>query len=240
MDRELEYGTSLIRYKLLFEVRRTLRIEVHTDTSVWVKAPEGTDETIITNRLTGRAAWIQKQQRYYQTIQPAHPPRQYVSGESFRYLGYQHRLKVNEGNPEGIKRLGGRLQVTICKPGDSLKVEKVVSDWYREQAKRVFNKRLTNCLLRFNSLMESNAIKSIPTIELRRMKGRWGSCTAAGKIFLNPDLIQAPTFCIDYVITHELTHLIEHSHRPRFYQVLSHAVPDWKERKDKLEKTHWN
>lgn len=240
MDRELKYGTSLIPYKLLFELRRTLRIEVHTDTSVWVKAPEGTDETIVENRLINRATWIQKQQRYYQTVQPAHPPKQYVSGESFRYLGYQHRLKVNEGKPEGIKRLGGRLQVTTCNPGDLLKVEKIVIDWYREQARRMFKKRLMVCLLRFNSLTGVNAITSIPTIELRRMKGRWGSCTAAGKIFLNPDLIQAATCCIDYVITHELTHLIEHSHRPRFYQILSHAMPDWKERKEKLEKTHWD
>ena len=239
MDRELVYGTSLIQYNLLFEVRRTLRIEVHTDSSVLVKAPEGTDETIITNRLIRRAAWIQKQQRYYQSIQPANLPKQYVSGESFRYLGYQHRLKVDENQPECVRRVGDRIQVTIRKQTE-IGVEKLINNWYRQQAKRIFKARLTICLARFNHLPKFDKSKPAPTLILRKMKGRWGSCTVDGRLFLNPDLVQATTFCIDYVITHELAHLIEHNHSHNFYRILSYAMPDWKERKERLEKAHWD
>ena len=240
MESELDYGTSVIRYNLAFESRRTLRIEVHADASVWVKAPLGTDTMLIRNRLLRRAAWILKQQRYYQTIQPGSFRREYVSGESFRYLGYQHRLKVEESSPERVKRVGSQLLVVIGSRADTKRIEKLLENWYRLQATQVFSKGLARCLARFASVAEFGPVRPIPDLRLRRMKGRWGSCTADGRLFLNPDLVQASTYCIDYVITHELAHLLEHNHSPAFYRVLTHAMPDWRERKETLARARWD
>ena len=75
-----------------------------------------------------------------------------------------------------------------------------------------------------------------PTIQVRRMKTRWGSCSKKGQILLNTDLVQAPIACIDYVIVHELCHLIVPNHSPRFYSLLDQSMPDWRARKLKLEK----
>lgn len=240
MDKELTYGTSTIRYKLLYESRRTLRIEIHPDMSVWVKVPEGTDEALIIARLTRRATWIRKQQRYYQAVQPASGPKQYVSGESFRYLGYQHRLKVVEGQPEGVKRVGSRLLVLVSQRENESKIKKLVESWFRRRAQRIFSERLAICRLRFAGHITSEFGSNLPELKLLRMIGRWGSCTAGGQIALNPSLIQASTDCIDYVITHELAHLIQHNHSPAFYRLLNWAMPDWKARKQKLEETRWD
>ena len=84
--------------------------------------------------------------------------------------------------------------------------------------------------------MEKLGITSLPTIKLRKMEKRWGSCSNDGLILLNPELISAPLDCIDYVIVHELCHLKEYNHNRRFYQLLSMALPNWEECKAKLNK----
>jgi predicted metal-dependent hydrolase len=71
-------------------------------------------------------------------------------------------------------------------------------------------------------------------VRIRRMTRRWGSCTARGVITLNPLLIQASLSCVDYVIAHELVHLLEPSHSPRFYRLLDNVMPDWRRRREKL------
>lgn len=238
MVQELIYGTRLIQYTLLVESRRTLRIEVHPDGTVWVKVPEGTEQTLIDNRLLRRASWIAKQQRYFQTLQSQTSPKQYVSGESFRYLGYQHRLKVDQGEAEMVKRIGSRLWVQIRPGSPEGRVEQLVTAWYRRQAERVFADRLAVCQLRFAGHVPSG-FESV-RLSQRRMAGRWGSCTAGGQIYLNPALIQAATDCIDYVITHELAHLVQHNHSPAFYRLLSAVMPDWQARKQKLAQSRWD
>jgi predicted metal-dependent hydrolase len=75
-----------------------------------------------------------------------------------------------------------------------------------------------------------------PNWSIRRMKRRWGSCTKGGTILLNVLLIQASPRCIDYVITHELCHLTHHNHNTAFFRLLDRVMPDWRERKSRLER----
>lgn len=238
--RELQYGSTLIRYELIIETRKTLRIEVHPDSSVWVKAPIGIDDTQLAERLARRAGWIAKQQRFFSELPLPPAEKQYVSGEAFRYLGRQHRLKIAEGRPERVLRQGGRIQVWVAGGPDEMKTKVLVEGWFRKQAQRVFTERLQVCLQRFNSVDKASIQAMAISLSLRFMKGRWGSCTVAGRILLNPALIQTPVLCIDYVLTHELTHLLQHNHGPNFYKLLTSAMPDWPQRKKQLETTRWD
>lgn len=76
----------------------------------------------------------------------------------------------------------------------------------------------------------------IPPLSIQRLKNRWGSCTPKGRIILNPEIIKAPSRCIDYVVIHELCHLVHHNHGKQFYQIQSKIMPDWERWKERLEK----
>jgi predicted metal-dependent hydrolase len=233
----LQYGTQTIEYELSFAPRKTLAIHVHPDLSVTVKAPENADAETVRQKVYRRAAWILKQQRQIELYLPDVPPRQYVSGESHRYLGRQYRLKVQGGAAHLLKRAApvAPIQLTrqfICvytTNSQPAHVRELVEAWYRDQADQVFHERLIACrakLARFG--IPSTALS------IRKMTSSWGSCTPKGTVTLNIKLIQAPMEYIDYVLIHELCHLKHLHHGPEFYKLLTRALPDWQTRQAKL------
>ncbi|MBI1877857.1 MAG: M48 family metallopeptidase [Chloroflexi bacterium] len=225
----IQYGDTTIEYHLSFAPRKTLAIEVHPDLRVTVRAPEGSELETIRQKVKKRVPWILRQQRQFESYLPKLPPRQYVSGETHRYLGRQYRLKVSEGDSEGVKLSRGYFFITAPDKNDTERVKTLLLDWYRQQAERVFKERLEACLtkLRFLQLDE-------PELEIRQMDTRWGSCTPEGKILLNLRLIQVPKEYIDYVVMHELCHLKEHNHSRRFYELLNRVMPDWRAKREQL------
>ena len=225
----VHYGNSTIQYDLNFGPRQTLAITVQPDLRVTVTAPAGTAPTDIADRVKKRGAWILRTQRQYELYSPDLPPRLYVSGETHRYLGRQYRLKVDEGQAEGLKLSRGYISITVRDKRDSQHVKRLLNEWYRERAQEVFQTRLAAC---FPRLQRQGVV--YPQIVIRAMKTRWGSCTPAGKILLNIKLIQVPEEFIDYVILHELCHLKEHSHSPRFYELLTRVLPNWRTKWQKL------
>jgi predicted metal-dependent hydrolase len=224
------YGSQNITFALEYSPRKTLAIEVHPDSSIIVKAP--TDATIesIESKVIHRAAWIAKQQRGFDRYAPPLPAAECISGEGYRYLGRQYRLKLIESSISKIRLWQGRLELSTCTPLDREHVEKSISNWYRDRATIVFKDRYNYC----TKLVTAYAIDPTNDFELRTMSKRWGSCTPNGKIFLNPMLIYAPKDCIDYVMIHELCHLRFPNHSPNFYQLLTSILPDWRDRKDRL------
>lgn len=225
----VQVGASTIEYSLTHKSRKTLAIQVHPDLRVTVIAPEESGLEAIAARVRKRAPWILKQQREFKRHLPHQPPRQYVSGETHRYLGRQHRLKVVVGDEQSVKLARGRLVVTTLDPANTERVRNLVQGWYRAQAGRVFHERLRAVLPRFEHIKLKE-----PTLTIRTMKSRWGSCSEVGTITLNLKLIQVPKPHIDYVIVHELCHLVEHNHGQRFYRLLDRILPDWRERRHKL------
>jgi predicted metal-dependent hydrolase len=225
----IQYGDSVIHYTLTFALRKTLAISVHPDLRVTVKAPRDTDLADVQAIVRRRAPWILRQQRQLENYLPHTPPRQYVSGETHRYLGKQYRLKVIEDNRERVKLTGGYLHVWTPNKEDRERVHRLVDAWYRQQARRIFSERLAALLPRFAPFNLPQ-----PQIMIKAMKSRWGSCSERGAIRLNLKLMQVPKACIDYVIVHELCHLVEHNHSKRFYQLLDRMMPDWSERRQRL------
>jgi len=230
IEKELIYGETVIKYDLVFGKRKHLRIEVEPNQHVIVKAPIGALESKITEKVLKRASWIAKQIRFFGQVEKTATEKEYVSGETFWYLGRQYRLKVIESKNMSVRLSGGYFLIETPNKQNVRKIESQLEKWYREHAEVKFSERIR----RYFSLVEKRTPQQ-PTVEVRKMKNRWGSCTKEGKIILNPMLIKAPTYCIDYVIIHELAHLIEHNHSPRFYQLKSQLMPDWKERKRRLE-----
>jgi predicted metal-dependent hydrolase len=226
----IQYGHTTIEYTLTYGPRTTLAIDVHPGLRITVQAPEGTHLADIEAKVKKRAPWILRQLRRFETYLPKLPPRQYVSGETHRYLGRQYRLKVMaNGNAENVKLTRGYFYVDVHDKTDTERVKGLLTGWYRHQARRVFQERLDVCFTKLKFLK-----LDYPEWTIRQMESRWGSCTPEGKILLNLKLIQVSKVYIDYVVMHELCHLKEPHHGPRFYELLDRVMPDWRTKREKL------
>jgi hypothetical protein len=223
---EVRWGRTTIPYRYVYAKRKTLAITVHPDLSVAVSAPEGVPPAAIRGRVRKRAPWIRTTWREFELYLPKQPPRRYISGETHRYLGRQYRLKARPARAESVKLERGYLSVTCPQGNHSETVKRLVQDWYQRHAERVFDERLRA----WAELLKRNKILA-PAIRVRRLAKRWGSCTPSGDIILNVELVKAPKDCIDYVIVHELCHLSERNHSPRFWRRMDHLMPDWKKRR---------
>lgn len=209
--------------------RKSLAINVHPDLEVEVLAPVGTPLEAIRARVAKRGAWIRKAWREFELYLPKQPPRRYVNGETHRYLGRQYRLRAELGSEDSVKCLRGYLHVSCRNEPSPERIKTLLDGWYREHAHRVFRERMAECC----KLASVEGIQE-PPYNIRVMAARWGSCSSRGTITLNLLLIKATKECIDYVIMHELCHLKEKHHGPRFWHLLEKLMPDYKERRRRL------
>jgi len=228
MDFCFNYGSKTIQSRFLFRDRKTLGITVTPDLEVIVSVPNGADMERVQKILLKRAPWILKQQSYFLTYQPKQPPKKYVSGETHLYLGRGYRLKVEIGDIESVKLVGRHLHV-VCKTKNNAKM--LVEQWYWEHA----TKKLIELTKRLTEKFKIYGVEP-KEIQIKYMPKRWGSCTAKGFIVLNPELIKAPTGCIEYVIIHELCHLVHFNHNTKFLNLQSTILPTWQTWKNRLEK----
>lgn len=231
MDKVIDsmmFGSTALDYAVTYAPRKTLGISVRPDCSVEVKAPVGATMEEIRLHVRRRAAWIYRQQCYFRSFGIHTPARKYVSGESHLYLGRQYMLRVVQGGRDEVHYRGNILEVD-CRQKDD--VQALLCAWYRRRADIKLHEFAVPLVERFRRYGVEPA-----GIVLKEMSTRWGSCTPSGRIFLNPRLICAPRICIEYVITHELCHLVHKNHTKAFYELLKHEMPRWEEWKMKLER----
>jgi len=229
------YGDELIEYELKerkSNINRLL-IKVHPDCHVVVLAPKSASSDEIQKAVTKRSRWIYTQLKQFKSQLEHIAPRNYIGGESHYYLGKKYVLKVisSEDKPK-IKLLRGKLEITVLgdnKHHQNDKVKMLVKHWYKVRAREVFSRRLNAVL------GQALWVSECPPIRLLAMQNQWGSCSPNGRLTLNTHLVKAPRECIDYVILHELCHLAEHNHSPRFYRLMSEVMPEWEEIKERLD-----
>lgn len=225
----LSYGRNTIRYEVRFLAsRQTLAIEVHPDSRVLVRAPVDCPEALIAERVQKRAAWISRQLAEFERYRPRTPARQYVNGESHLYLGRQYRLKLISGQPASVKLTRGQLLVMLPGEPEPERVKSLLHRWYLDRARAVFTEVLDASLLHFKGVEQ-------PRLIVRAMQSRWGSLSRAGSMTLNVNLVRAPRACIEYVVTHELCHTKHRDHDAQFFRLLGQVMPDWEQRKQRLE-----
>lgn len=228
MQHKLKYGSEEIVFTLHFRDRKTLGITVHPDRTTEVKAPLDTSFEKIEEKVRKRASWILKQQDHFLSFEPRIVQRRYVSGETHLYLGRQYRMQLIDGDLESVKLIGQNLEVHTK---DKTKAEELLNAWYLEKARQWFQELALPLIERFKKY-EVHPEK----LEIRKMQHRWGSCSVNGRVLLNPELIKAPKACIEYVIIHELCHLVHRDHTKAFFELQQREFPDWKKWKDKLER----
>ncbi|TBH76272.1 M48 family metallopeptidase [Aquirufa nivalisilvae] len=228
MTSSIQFGSKTINFRLEYSNRKSLGITVTPEMEVLVKAPIDISMEIVKEKIRKKAPWIFKQQSFFLSFQPKTPHRKYLSGETHLYLGKQYRLQIQIGELESVKLKGKFLEVTVS---EKSRAKDLLNEWYLQHARKTFHKIALPLIDNFKKhKVEPSAIV------LRNMPTRWGSCTPNGKIILNPELIKAPKACIEYVIIHELCHLIYHDHTQKFFDLQTKEMKDWEKWKMKLEK----
>ena len=228
---EIDLGGRRLKVHIRRSVRRrTLEIALEHDQNVTVTAPEDATADRITAAVRRRAGWIFRQQTAFEALPPPSPPRQWVVGETHRYLGRQYRLKVVNATRPSVRLNGAFFVVALPNPEDRQSVRHSMENWYREHAQRLLTARVAHGLASTTWLN----MTATPRVTVRAMRLRWGSTTRAGRVYFNVDLAKLPLGCIDYVVMHELVHLRVPHHGPAFWRLLSRCMPDWERWRHRL------
>lgn len=227
----VQFGARKIEYRLHRADRKRLRIVVSPELVVDVYAPWEAANSQIDVAVRKKVAWIARKLDNLAGYHPLPTPTRYISGETLVYLGRQYRLKVAEGPKQPAKLLGRFLWVQVGDKKDTKAVKRAVDAWFRKRAHETFKRYLKKC-------HEVTSRHGVPEslLTVRTMQRRWGSCSPAGRITLNIKLVKVPVHCIEYVIMHELCHLKHHNHLRAFYALLTRCLPDWRKRKEILDR----
>lgn len=207
---------------------KNITLKVRPNGEAILTAPKAASDEHIKFIIEKRAKWIAQKRAFFASFKT--PEKEYVSGEDFKYLGRSYRLKVVQSKEERVKLQRGYLELFVKDKNDLERKRNLVYEWYNEKATLYF----------FNILQEFNKIvkQDIKSVKIRQMKTRWGSCNPyKSYINLNIELIKKPRACIEYVVFHELAHLLYHDHSKKFYDYLTLYMPDWQKRKEILERT---
>jgi len=195
--------------------RKTLTITVERDRTVIVHVPEGTPEQEVHRVVDEKRQWILAKLRHPQKYKERrHPPgKEVVNGESAPYLGRDYRIEVTETD-------SGEIEFSrhfLVPPARQAKRREVLRDWYIGQAKM-------KILARAEQYAQELGVK-VTSATIVDNRYRWGSCTVGDCVNFNWRLIKAPMFVIDYVIVHELAHLIEANHTSDFWSIVRAKTP---------------
>jgi predicted metal-dependent hydrolase len=196
--------------------RKSVEIQLTHD-FIKVRVPQNLSDESISKLIAKRSHWIRTKLKE-QALQPQPKPREFVSGESFPYLGRNYRLKVIKCKQVGVKLIGGYFQVNTPdnKPNT---VRQLLEDWFKDHALQ----RLQDKTERFAKIVGV----SPKSVSIKSYKARWGSCSVNGDLTFNWRIIHAPHSIVDYIIVHELCHMIEHNHSERFWKRVESSTPNY-------------
>ena len=194
---------------------------------VRVAAPQAMPLETIRLFVVAKLAWIRSQQRKLRT-QERETPREYLNKESHYLWGKRYLLEVKHADAAPVVSLSPRkLYLQVRSDADSARCEEVLDAWYRQQVREA----VSALLAKWEPLLRVKA----KCIFVQRMKTKWGSCTPeSGYIRLNTDLAKKPPECLEYIVVHELVHLLEPTHNERFVALMDLYLPNWQHLRKRL------
>ncbi len=229
---ELTRIGQTIPVEIIFRKRRTVSLMVYPNRKVQLRVPLRANIRKLESFIEEKSSWIIRQQEKFQSLPQAAKERSYEDGEIFAFLGNPYRLRVMTARTASVELVGDEL-IVRSRTASAAAVKAALKFWYRENATRVFAERFPSCL----HATEKLGLPEHTGLNVRMMKGKWGSCCPKRNITLNAELVAAPVECIDYVIIHELCHLRELNHGKRFYALMDKALPEWKTLRAKLNQS---
>lgn len=224
-----------IEYVLTRNARKNINLCVKADGKIYISAPKKVTICEIERFISLKKDWIEEEQKKMKKLKIVKSNEEFRKRKTILYKGYEYDLVIEESEKDNVNIFGGTFYMGIKKEHikDNEYIKKVFEKWTAENAKVTYDKLIDKFLI---SLEKYDVEK--PRLQVRKMKSRWGSCIPSKKkITLNLNLMYTPTACAEYVVVHELSHLVVPNHSKKFYSLVEEVMPDWEKRKDILNKT---
>lgn len=223
-QRSYEFQGDEIAYKLMRSKkrRRSISMKFNKQGQLQINVPHNINQSMVDEFIAAKYQWIKTHQ--YKTSQAENCKLSYVKGEIHQYKGIEYSLCLVQSKSSNVMLKDDQMVVFYRK---NALVKNVLDRWYKHEALKYLTQRT-------HFLADKYEFPKINAIKIRNMTARWGSCNSLSEITYNTHLIKTSLESIDYVIIHELCHLIHHNHSPRFYQLQSKINPHWKTQKQLL------
>lgn len=234
----LEINGHRLQYQVQYSKRKTIQMILKTADLLVIKAPYNIETAVLVQMVRKRRKWLGKHIENLKAFPYAEVPR-FDDGSTHFFLGRPHCLSLQTASAKRFSYMPGRMLVSVP-PTEPQATEELLYKFYTSEAKVFFKQRLEVLwpeFRRFLTVMDPAdnwPQHPCPALTVRRMKSRFGSMTAQGKMTLNTELIRMPVDHIDYVIIHELCHLKHMHHGKEYYALLEQLLPQWLELKQEL------
>jgi predicted metal-dependent hydrolase len=195
-----------------------------------IAAPLNVNDEAVRLFTISRLSWIKHQQARFEQ-QERQSEREFISGESHYYQGRRYLLNVvhREGSPAVNIRNNKFLDMFVRPGSDVSERERVLTNWYRRQLKEAIDPLIAK--------WETIIDVQVAEWNVKQMKTKWGTCNIkASRIWLNLELIKKPAYCLEYIIVHEMVHLLERHHNERFLMYMNRFMPLWQHYREELNR----
>ncbi len=220
-----------VYYSIVRSRRRTMSIVIkRCDCSVSVRVPEGTSDDVLRDFVESKREWIATHRRKIMNDNSHRVMRRYEEGATHLYLGRHYVLRLVISPAEGVELKDNEMIVSLRSVD---RCERVLYGWYAARAAE----DVLGMARPLIHLFAERTGRQPSAIKFVRVKSYWGQCSTNGLIKFNIELIRAHRECIEYIIIHELCHLVHHNHSPKFHNLVASYIPDWKQRKELLDAT---
>lgn len=220
-----------ITYDFLRKKIKNINMRIHRDGKICVSAPFGVSLEFVEKFIISRSDWIIKHMERLNNVSPCNV--ELVGGEHISFLGKEYVLSFNECNQKSCCIIEDKLIISLPNIDDKEMGKKILSNF--------LNDKLTETINVMSTQIYENHFKDLgvpsPEINIRKMKARWGTCySQKHKIIFNKALVFLPLDCVEYIVFHEFTHFLHPDHSKAFYNTLNSFLPDFKDRKYRLNK----
>ena len=213
-----------LSYSLIRTRRKTLGLTIERNGDIILRAPLDCPKNTVDDFFESKKFWIYQKLAEKRMVEDKLPSKEYVNGEGFLYLGKSYRLQlVDDGDGAPLKLSRGFFQLNKKYAANG---KKIFIDWYRNHAVPIIEKRV--------EIYRDMLGVDCGRVRVLDLKYRWGSCTSDGNMNFHWKTILTPMPIVDYVVVHELVHLKEKNHTPKFWEMVAAVLPDYEKRKEWL------
>lgn len=234
----ISISSSNIEIEVIRKDIKNMHLAVYPPTGrIRLAAPKKTDSEVVRLFAISKIGWIKKHIKNFNE-QPREAPKEYISGESHYFFGKRYLLQVIEHDgPNAIKLKGLKIIQLNVRPSTPPETKaNLLKEWYRQELKRILPELITK--------WENIIGVKCDDWGVRQMRTKWGACNVDEKrIWLNLELAKKPVICLEYIVAHELVHLLERNHNERFISHMNKFMPKWQQHRAELNKlpvVHWD